>query len=31
MNAFAILVTLAFFAPIAFTVAMNVTGLRAAA
>jgi hypothetical protein len=31
MNAFAILVSLAFFAPIALTVAMNVTDMRAAA
>lgn len=31
MNAFAILVSLAFFVPIAFTVAMNVSTLRAAA
>lgn len=31
MNAFALLVSLSFFAPIALTVAMNVTGLRAAA
>jgi hypothetical protein len=31
MNAFAILVSLAFFAPIALTVAMNVTDVRAAA
>lgn len=31
MNAFAILVSLSFFAPIALTVAMNVSGLRAAA
>jgi len=31
MNAFATLVSLAFFAPIALTVALNVAGLRAAA
>ncbi len=31
MNTFALLVSLSFFAPIALTVAMNVTGLRAAA
>jgi hypothetical protein len=31
MNAFAILVSLAFFVPIALTVAMNVTDVRAAA
>ena len=31
MNAFALLVSLSFFAPIALTVAMNVVGLRAAA
>jgi hypothetical protein len=31
MNAFAILVSLSFFVPIALTVAMNVSGLRAAA
>ena len=31
MNAFAILVSLSFFAPIALTVAMNVSGLRSAA
>ena len=31
MNAFAILVSLAFFAPIALTVLMNVTDVRAAA
>jgi hypothetical protein len=31
MNAFAILVSFAFFAPIVLTVALNVTGLRAAA
>jgi len=31
MNAFAILVSLVFFAPIAFTVALNMTELRTAA
>lgn len=31
MNSFAILVSIAFFLPIVLTVAMNVTGLRAAA
>jgi hypothetical protein len=31
MNAFAILVSFAFFAPIVLTVAMNMTGLRPAA
>ncbi len=31
MNTFAILVSLSFFVPIAFTVAMNVSGLRPAA
>jgi len=31
MNAFALLVSFAFFVPIAVTVALNVTGLRAAA
>jgi hypothetical protein len=31
MNAFAILVSLAFFVPMMLTVALNVTGLRAGA